>query len=663
MIATGSLIEYIDGGAFQCALVAEQNEKKLRLLTSSNREVLLSEARVLSVSKKTYPLENRSASQTLLLEEAKIRSALAAAIDLNELWQLLNKEEEYAPTFLAELYFGAPPSDEQSAAFLRAIFTDPIFFKYKNGQIIAHDQEQVERLKLQQEHEAQIKSQLEEAVFWCKRLMAGERVSSEEWPEKDFCLACIRGLVLEDGEASDIKYAKVMLKQAGLTAPHAGYHLLVAAGLWQQDENLNFLRSDYPQSFSEASTSEAAKLQEASVEELLQDGRRKDLRHLDIFTIDNESTKDYDDALHIGEVDGKVQVGVHITDVSWYVSVKSQLFVEAQERATSLYFPEGSICMLPERLSHSLCSLIKGKIRPAFSFLITLNPDGSVAQSSIVASLIEVRQQLSYTEVDRQIESNPTLHRLNQVRLRLRQQRLNRGSLFLSLPDVDIDIQNREDIQVHLMPVDTPARSMVSELMILANHLAAEYFSVRQAPGLFRSQPPPRRRIMEGAVNSYADIARQRQFLSRGELTIHPKPHSGLGLNSYTTMTSPIRRFLDLVMQHQLRNLLQGKGILFSADECKSFAGIIQQKLARANAISQQRHRYWILRYLEPKEGQSLNALVINSNAKGVSLLLCDCLFDITLPQHPSLTVEQGDTVRVKIARARALDNTLRIEW
>ena len=128
-------------------------------------------------------------------------------------------------------------------------------------------------------------------------------------------------------------------------------------------------------------------------------------------------------------------------------------------------------------------------------------------------------------------------------------------------------------------------------------------------------------------------------------------------------MTSPIRRFLDLVMQHQLRNLLQGKGILFSADECKSFAGIIQQKLARANAISQQRHRYWILRYLEPKEGQSLNALVINSNVKGVSLLLCDCLFDITLPQHPSLTVEQGDTVRVKIARARALDNTLRIEW
>lgn len=216
---------------------------------------------------------------------------------------------------------------------------------------------------------------------------------------------------------------------------------------------------------------------------------------------------------------------------------------------------------------------------------------------------------------------------------------------------------------MNLQPVDTPARNLVAEMMIQANAMAAEYCAMREVPGLFRSQPPPRRRLIEGANNSLIDIARQRQFLSRGELTVHPKPHSGLGLNSYTTVTSPIRRFLDLVMQHQLAHVLAGKGMLFSAEQCKTFAGILQQKLARAAAIKQQRHRYWILRYLEAREGERVKAMVISTNPKRVSLLLCDCLYDVDLPPNPSFPVEPGDTVRIRLTRVRPMDNTLRLEW
>jgi exoribonuclease-2 len=163
--------------------------------------------------------------------------------------------------------------------------------------------------------------------------------------------------------------------------------------------------------------------------------------------------------------------------------------------------------------------------------------------------------------------------------------------------------------------------------------------------------------------NSLTDIAYQRRFLSRGELTSHPKPHSGLGLNSYTTITSPIRRFLDLVMQHQLSHMIHGRGILFSGEECKTFAGIIQQKLGRANALRQQRHRYWILRHLAPKEGQRVNGLVVGVGAKRVNILLCDCLFDVDLPPNPAFPVEPGDTVRIRLSRVRPLDNVLRVEW
>ena len=319
--------------------------------------------------------------------------------------------------------------------------------------------------------------------------------------------------------------------------------------------------------------------------------------------------------------------------------------------------------MLPKNLSLDLCSLIQGKIRPAISFLVNFDGQGNLLRSTIVPSIIEVKRQLSYREADGLIDRDPDLKLLNTLRQQLRQQRVDKGALLLSLPDVNVDIRDRQNIQVYLSPVDTPSRNLISELMILANGLAAAYMTNREAPGLFRSQPPPRRRIISGVQNNLADIAYQRRFLSRGELTSHPKPHSGLGLNSYTTITSPIRRFLDLAMQHQLSHMVHGRGILFSGEECKTFAGIIQQKLGRANALRQQRHRYWILRYLAPKEGQRLNGLVVGIGPKRVNMLLCDCLFDIDLPPNPAFPVETGRYGPYPSFRVRPMDNILRVEW
>jgi exoribonuclease-2 len=252
---------------------------------------------------------------------------------------------------------------------------------------------------------------------------------------------------------------------------------------------------------------------------------------------------------------------------------------------------------------------------------------------------------------------------LNKVRQQLRLKRVERGALLLSFPDVNIYVNSHGKVSINLSPSDSPSRNLVSECMILANGVAADYLAAQEAPGLFRSQPPPRKRLISGVQNSLQDIACQRRFLSRGELTVHPKPHSGLGLNCYTTITSPIRRFLDTAMQLQISHLIHGKGMLFSAEMCKNFAGTIQQKLGRANKVRQHRHRYWILRYLEERVGKKVSALVVSHGPKRVSLLLLDCLFDIDLPVNPSFRVEPGDTVKVRIAKVDALDNTLRVDW
>jgi exoribonuclease-2 len=667
MISPGSLIEFIDGGRFYCGFVTGLADKKILLHSQNGREIHLPESRVLIVSRQTYPQPpSREALTAQLQQRSAERTALAESVNLDELWQIVCEEadNEFQPDFLTELHFGGAVNDDQRAAFLRAIFADPLFFKFKNGLIATHSPEQVEQLRLQRQREAEKAQLLDQAAAGLHSIMRDLPVSSEQWPDRERCLHWLSQSVLFGSECAEDEFIRQVLKKAGLTSPNAGFELLVKAGFWDADENLALLRSDQPVEFSEPCQQLAETLQEAELAELLADPKRRDLRDLNTLTIDGAFTRDFDDAVHIARKEnGQVEVGIHITDVSHHVPLKSPLFAEARERATSIYFPEGHIPMLPKNLSLDLCSLIKGKIRPTISFLVTLTAQGTIVHSSIVPAIIEVKRQLSYREADGLIERDPDLAALNVVRQQLRQQRVDQGALLLSLPDVNIDIRDRQHIQVYLSPVDTPSRNLISELMILANGLAASYLAEREAPGLFRSQPPPRKRIISGAHNNLTDIAHQRRFLSRGELTAHPKPHSGLGLNSYTTITSPIRRFLDLAMQHQLSHMIHGRGILFSGEECKTFAGIIQQKLGRANAIRQQRHRYWILRYLEAKEGQRVNALVVGVGPKRVNMLLCDCLFDVDLPPNPAFPVDPGDTVRIRLGRVRPLDNILRVEW
>jgi len=662
MILPGSIVEYIEGGKFFCALVTQDTGKRLRLFNQNGREVNMPPSRIILSSKTRHSLDlNRTDQMELLKLTFKNRSELTKNIDLKEIWELAVQEQEpsFSANFLAELQFGGELSDDQTAAFLRAVFTDRFYFKYKNGKVTVHTQEQVEQIRHQLAKEQEKEALFNQGAIFLQRLHKGKTVSADEWSDLPQVLEWIEAFILSGSEAPQAELARQLMKRAELNGPNDGYHLLIQAGIWQQDENIALLKAGQPVDFPDTCLQQAKEIKEPKVEELLADPKRKDLRALDIFTIDAASTRDYDDALHVADNGDTIQVGVHIADVSYFIKPRSFLFEESQERSTSLYFPEGHIPMLPTSLSQGVCSLIKDRPRPAISFFINLDREGNILNSSIVRSLIQVKRRLTYQEVDEILEQNQDrhqdLHLLNRIRQQLQQKRVDNGSLFLSLPDVNIDVRNRDHIKVRLAAVDTPARTLVSEMMILANGIAATYMAGQEAPGLFRSQPPPRKRLINGIKNEIQDIARQRRFLSRGELTTHPKPHSGLGLNCYTTVTSPIRRFLDLIMHHQLANMVSGKGILFSSDECKTFAGIINQKLARANGVRQQRHRYWILRYLEPQQGNKVQALVVGQGPKRVNLLLTDC--------NPAFPVEPGDTIRVQLARVNALDNVLRVEW
>ncbi len=667
MTPPGTIIEYLDSGRFVCGLVLQDSNNRLRLLNQNGREMNLPASRVVTVSKTKHQINTSREDRIALLKEmAALRADLTDAVPLEEIWELASEEEEsvFPADFLAELSFGENLTDDQSAAFLRAVFTDRFFFKYKNEMVNVHTPEQVEQLRHQRRKEKEKEAILTTGAAYLQAIMRGEQVTAEQWPDQKRILGWIADFVLFESEADQADVVRQLLKKAELHQPNQAYRLLVRAGVWGNDENLPLLRAEQPVEFSPELLAHAESIKEPAAEELLKDPKRKDFRDLDIFTIDGASTRDYDDALHVEELEnGDVLVGIHISDVSSFLTPKDPLFLEGMERATSLYFPEGQIPMMPRELSQGVFSLIKDRVRPAISFLVKVSPEGEIRNSRIVPSVIQVKRQLSYTETDKMMETDPDLSLLNRVRQQLRLKRVERGALLLSFPDVNIYVNNQGKVSINLSPSDSPSRNLVSECMILANGVAADYLAAQEAPGLFRSQPPPRKRLISGVQNSLQDIACQRRFLARGELTVHPKSHSGLGLNCYTTITSPIRRFLDTAMQLQISHMIHGRGMLFSADMCKNFAGTIQQKLGRANKVRQQRHRYWVLRYLEDLVGKRVSALVVSHGPKRVNLLLMDCLFDVDLSANSSFPVEPGDTVKVRISKADALDNTLRVDW
>ncbi|KAF0190102.1 MAG: exoribonuclease [Desulfobulbaceae bacterium] len=680
MTTPGKLIEYLDGGKFICAFVTEAQDKRLRLINQTGREINLPSSRVLHASKRTYSVTgNREELLKQLQGSADRRKGLTEAFNLEEAWELTTDETTpvFEPLFLAELVFGSEVDDDMVAACIRRTFSDRFYFKFKEGEIHAHSREQVEQLRLQQEKEQSRQALLTSGAAALIRLLQDEPMDAtlcaEFKPILDQCLPVLQDFYLFAGEAPQAAMARELLKTAGLNDPHAPFHLLVKAGIWDRNENIPLLRQEISTTFPHAARQQAELLLQRGTTELFNDPGRVNFTDLAPMTIDGPTTLDFDDALSISEEDGNYLVGVHISDVAHYVQPEDPLFQEALQRGTSLYFPEGQIPMLPRHLSQGICSLIQDEVRATLSLMILLSPEAEVLRVRIKPSIIKVARRLTYEEVDRLIAEDTVnetaigdweLNTLNMLRVKLRARRVAAGALLLPFPDVNISVNgNGNNVQISLSDTDTPARTLVSELMILANTEAARFVADRMAPGLFRAQGPPRKRIVQGQDNDLFLNSLQRKQLSRGELLTSAKTHSGLGVEHYTTITSPIRRLLDLLMQHQLHSLVRREDLRFNEKSCKDFTAVITRTMTAANAVKQQRHRYWLLKYLEARKGTRLPALVLESTPRRIFLLLTDILMDIDLPAPNGPAPEPGITVEVTVAKVDALDNSVRFEW
>ncbi len=204
------------------------------------------------------------------------------------------------------------------------------------------------------------------------------------------------------------------------------FDVLVRLGEFQPDENLDILKLRYPVSFSQQAQAEFEQLQKSLPQS---DCKRYDLTEIPCFTIDGPQTLDFDDALsYLRLPDGRQEIGVHITDVSFYIPPGSFLDEESRERGQTLYLPQKTWHMFPSAFAESLASLQCGCVRPVISIQIVFSSRLDIESVSIRPSDIRVARRLTYDQVDSEIQSEPYASLL-QIANQLRQSRSEMGPL------------------------------------------------------------------------------------------------------------------------------------------------------------------------------------------------------------------------------------------
>ncbi|MBT7308142.1 MAG: RNB domain-containing ribonuclease [Gammaproteobacteria bacterium] len=499
--------------------------------------------------------------------------------EVEEAWELLGEEciplEE-----LSELIFGEATPATLWSSWIQV--TEDIYFHGTPGQIQGYSADRVARVNAERSAKA-VAQQQKEAFL--------QRLRDKQLEEEDYQqLSDVEMVALGRSEVSRI------LRDLGRDQrPESGHHLLLETGYWEP------LFNPYPIRMGVETTTAEGEIPE------LADEQRVDLTHLTCWAIDDSGNQDPDDAISLeGE-----QLWVHVADVAALVQADSALDLAARARGANLYLPEGTLSMLPAAITEQLGLGLQQR-SPALSFRFTLSAEGEVGEIEVMTSWIRVTRT-TYDAVEHEIESE-TFAPLYQKALLFQQKRSRQGAIRLILPEVKIRVKpDPHEISITPLP-RLRSRDLVTEFMLMAGEAAARFAQQHEIPFPYSTQPPP-----EGDENGNpypqpetpAEMYRFRRRFRRSQLKSQPEPHSGLGMALYSQVTSPLRRYLDLVAHQQLRRWIEQQPLLDGEilTERVGAAEAVIGSVRRAERFSNQ---HWTLLWLQRNPGWSGEAILVD---------------------------------------------------
>ena len=598
--------------------------------------------------------ENSSFTYTQIPAFLKKVDAFLDPSSLEVAWEILSEDSQAtSPHDLANLLFSEISAVTSYAAYY-LLSNDKIYFKQKGDLYEPRSNAQVLELKHQAEAMAQRAKLIEEFQQKISAKLAGEEVT---WTVSDRSrLDCLERYALHGDEASDRTSAHDLLTFAKRSKnEQSAFQLLVDLGIWDEHENLNLLRSQVPLKFANEVITAAQACFDNPIEDDMQHLRR-DLTHLHIYTIDDISTTEIDDGLSIETLaDGGKRIWIHIADPTRWLTPDSPLDRDAKKRGTSVYLPTGVIPMFPIELAAGPMSLIQSKVCHALSFAVDLDESGAVADYEIVASLVKPNYRLTYEDVEEmlQLGVEDDLERLADFARLRKKWRVSQGAIEIHLPDthVKVDSKNGDRLTLELME-DSFSRQLVAEMMILAGEVAAKFAQTHNIPIPYRYQEqpelPPADTLMQlpsGPVREFA-ICR---CMTKGSLGLYASRHAGLGLEAYSQVTSPIRRYSDLLAHWQIKAFLRNEPLPFTAEMLTEILRMIDPAIWDANQVEKQSVRYWSLEYLRRNKDVVWDALMLDwlrENEKLALILIED--LGLKLPMRINRAVQVGDNLRIK---------------
>ena len=655
----GRIIEYIDQSRFVCTLCLEDKGNRLHLLTPLNREVNLSPKRAILISDSTVDtMRPREELLEMLKQAQENRIGLKGQIDVKELWMLVNNEREsFDNKYLAQLVFGEVIADDHVSAIVRALFEDHVYFKMKDSRFFPNSEGKVDQIKKQEEENALKAKKLEQGSAWLKQVQEGNKTDGPSC--RDEIIDLLVQMALYGNDAQEFKYGKELLSRAGITDIRKSREMLIMLGIWEEDENLDLIRLGINTSFTKRQLDESATVAQAEFDRT----EREDLRDIPAFTIDGPLTRDYDDALSLEIAGDSIHIGIHIADVAGVILPGSVLDLEAAERAASLYLPRRQIPMFPDALSQDILSLKQECDRQAISLLARFDRNGELLGYRFVPSVIRISKHLTYDEVNERLNDDDSFKMMYQISQRLRQKRMDRDALDLSLPELHVKLNDDSSLSLALIEQDTPSRMIVAEFMILYNWLVARFLSDNQISVLFRTQQGPNERLPLEEPGHIFFVFQQRRKLSPLQIKTSPAPHTGLGLDIYTHATSPIRRYLDLVSQRQIMSFFRGTKPIYDEKELEEIRLFIEPAIKDLARVKRNRQRYWILKYLCQHRGENFKALILNELKTKYRIVLKDFLLLAEIKQQTGMIFSPGQEILVEVQKADPWDDLLRLEY
>ena len=489
-----------------------------------------------------------------------------AADDLEEARSLLNGEETTLEE-IAELVFNQTTPSAIWSAW--QIVTEGAHFHGSPNRIKTRSDEEYAQEK---EKRAAKKARQESWQAFIERVEKRALIDTD----RGF-LTEVENLALEQGTESRL------LQHLGRRQTRENAHaILLELDFWKTSFN------PYPRRL-ELPCDEAPEPQSLELQPSLADEKRLDLTELTAFAIDDDDSTDPDDALSF---DGH-RLWVHIADVASLITVDSPTDEVARERAATLYLPETTQAMLPRYLTDKLGIGLQ-EISPALSFALEVDEKGIILDLEIIPSHIKVTR-LSYNKAEKLLTEDRQLARIFSITKAHREQRLKAGAIEIDLPECKIKAA-AERITITPLP-NLQSRKLVSEAMLMAGSACAQYAKKHDLPMPHAGQIPPNEMPETDDLPPLVAMFARRRSMRPGRLSCSPQPHFGLGLDTYIRVTSPLRRYLDLVAHQQLRLHLAG---LPTLDENKITARIAavnstSNRIRQAERLS---NRHWTMVFL-----------------------------------------------------------------